>query len=139
MQSYDINFLAILVSGIVAMIIGSLWYSPALFGKQWIKLSGMTNKKIKKAKQKGMGKTYFIAFISTLIMAYVLAVLLKFSKVATISKGFKIAFLIWIGFFATTQLGTVLWQNKPFKLYLIDTLHYLVTLLVISAILTSWV
>ena len=51
-----INFAAVLVAAIVGFIIGILWYGP-LFGKSWMRLMGMTDKQLKEARQKGMGKT----------------------------------------------------------------------------------
>ncbi|MBI3026774.1 DUF1761 domain-containing protein, partial [Candidatus Woesearchaeota archaeon] len=50
-----------------------------------------------------------------------------------------LGFWVWIGFLATTQIGMVLWEGKPIKLYIINTLHYLVVLAVMSAILAVWV
>ena len=63
-----INYLAVLVSAIIGMIIGALWYSPLLFGKLWMKLSGMTEKQLNEAKKKGMGKMYLVAFIGVLLI-----------------------------------------------------------------------
>ena len=31
----DLNYLAIVVAGIVPMIVGALWYGP-IFGKRWL-------------------------------------------------------------------------------------------------------
>ena len=33
-----INYIAVLVSAVIGMAIGALWYSPLLFGKIWMKL-----------------------------------------------------------------------------------------------------
>ena len=47
-----VNYLAVLVAAIVSMVIGGLWYSPLLFGNVWMKLSGITQKDVEKAKKK---------------------------------------------------------------------------------------
>ena len=137
--SVDINYWAILVASIVSMAIGFLWYSPLLFGNAWLKVSGINTKEIEKQKEKGMGKKFFASFVSTLIMTYVLALFLKYMGVTLISEGLFIGFLIWLGFTATISLGPVLWQGKPVKIFLINTSHELVCLLVMSLILTLWV
>ena len=133
----SINYWAVLVAAIAAMAIGFLWYGP-LFGKQWMQLAGLSEKKLKGAKQKGMGKTFVIAFVSTLIMTYVLAHFVDYVEAKTITDGAVLGFWLWIGFFAPTQLGIVLWEGKPLNLYLINTLHYLVVLVVMSSILAVW-
>lgn len=133
-----INYWAVLVSGLVCMIVGSLWYSPLVFGNVWMKLSGMTEKQLEEAKKKGMGKTYVISFLSTLVMAYVLGHFVDYAEATTFMLGMQTGFWIWLGFIATVMLGMVLWDNKPFTLYLINTLHYLVCLLLIGGLLAVW-
>jgi len=67
------NYLAILVSGIISMVVGAFWYSPAVFGKEWIKLSGFSNKQLAKAKNKGIVFSYHVAFIAVVVTSWVLA------------------------------------------------------------------
>lgn len=132
-----INYLAVLVAAIVSMGIGFLWYGP-LFGKLWMQMAGLDDKKLQKAKQKGMAKTIAVASISTLVMSYILAHFVDYVEAKTIADGAVLGFWLWLGFFATTQLGIVLWEGKPIKLYLINTFHYLVALIVMAAILAVW-
>ena len=35
MDNFSVNYLAVLLSSIVAFAIGAVWYSPALFFKPW--------------------------------------------------------------------------------------------------------
>ena len=134
----DINYLAVLVAAVAAMAIGAFWYSPIGFGKQWMKLSEMTEKKIEDEKKKGMGKTYAVAFAGTLVMSFVLAYFVDYTQAMTIAEGIQAGFWLWLGFIATVQLGIVLWEGKPIKLYLINSAHYLTTLVVMGAILAVW-
>ncbi len=39
-----VNYLAVLVAAIVGMVVGFIWYSPKVFGKMWMKLSGVNPK-----------------------------------------------------------------------------------------------
>ncbi|MEK6935014.1 MAG: DUF1761 domain-containing protein [Nanoarchaeota archaeon] len=133
-----VNLLAVLVAGIAYFIIGGLWYS-LLFGKVWMNLMGFTKKDIEKAKQGGMAKKYVINFISALVPGYMLAYILDFLKVSTVGNGVMIGVMVWLGFIATTTLGVVLWEGKPFKLYLLNNGYHLVSLVVMGAILGAWV
>ena len=116
-----------------------LWYSPVLFGNIWIRLTGLNKKYLQKAKQKGMAKTLIVAFISVLISSYILSYFINISGATTLADGAQIGFWIWLGFIATVMLGSILWENKPFKLYLINTSRYLLALVVMGAILAVWV
>ena len=85
-----------------------------------------------------MNKQYFLGFVTTLIMTYVLAYFLAILNITTAREGMQIAFWIWIGFFATTQFGTVLWEGKSAQLYYLNATHYLVSLLIMGLLLTVW-
>ena len=137
LQQVSINYLAVLVAAIASMVIGFIWYGP-LFGKMWMRMMGFDKKKMDEAKKKGMGKTYALAFLTSLIMSYVLAHFVSYLQAMTIADGAILGFWLWIGFFATTQLGMVMWEGKPVKLYILNTLHYLVTLIVMASILAVW-
>jgi len=65
-----INYLAVLVAALIPMAVGALWYSPALFAKKWMALVGKTEEEMKNVNPM---KAYGISFLTSLIMAYVLA------------------------------------------------------------------
>ena len=138
MQQVSVNYLAVLAAAIASMVIGFLWYGP-LFGRQYMALMNFDKKKMQEAKKKGMGKAYVLTFLTSLITGYVLAYFVNYAQASTISDGVVLGFWRWIGFFATTQLGMVMWEGKPVKLYLIKTLDSLVTIAVMAAILAVWV
>jgi Protein of unknown function (DUF1761) len=45
----NINWLVVLSTGIIPLIIGGLWYSPMLFANAWMKAADMTEEKMKGA------------------------------------------------------------------------------------------
>ena len=139
MAEAAINYLAVLAAAIVSMIVGGLWYSPLLFGKAWMKLMNLDEKKLEEAKKKGMTKSYVIAFIGSLVTAYVLAHFVDYAGAVDYVGALQLSFWIWLGFFAAAMLSSILWEGKPVKLYLINIFHYLVSLCVMSLILALWI
>lgn len=135
----EVNYLAVIGAAVATFILGMLWYSPLMFGNIWLKLMGFTSAQMKAGKKKGMGKTMAIAFISTLVWAYVLDQFLKIAGAVTVQDGLQVGFLIWLGFIATTLLGSILWEGKPVKLYLINVAHQLTAISIASIILVCWV
>jgi hypothetical protein len=132
-----INYLAILVSGVIAMILGALWYGP-IFGKIWMQLMNFTQSDIEEAKKKGMGKSYALMFLGSLIMSYVIARLVGTLNPTTFSAGAALGFWLWLGLVTPILLSGVLWENKPWKLWWLNIAYYLVQIAVISGILTVW-
>ncbi len=63
----EFNFLAIFVASLVPLILGFLWYNPAVFGKAWMKESGMTEEKMKGG---NMGVIFGVSFLLSLLLAF---------------------------------------------------------------------
>src|SRR3989338_6056062 len=116
MPTFEINYLAVLVSAVAGFVIGALWYS-VLFGKVWMRLSGMDKKKIEKERKKGMAKSYAAGFAVLVVMAFVLAHFVDMAEATTVLEGAQAGFWAWLGFVATVMLNKVLWEGKPFNLY----------------------
>ena len=137
----NVNLLAVLVAAIVMMVLGFVWYSQFAFGKMWMGEMGMSAKSMadKKKMKQNMPVTFGIMFIGTLVMAYVLAHIVSYTQAKTVLEGAQAGFWVWLGFVAPTMLSAVLFSGKSVKLYIIDTAHVLVGLLVMGAILAVWV
>lgn len=141
MQAVPINYWAVLVSAIASMVLGFLWYGP-VFGKMWINLSGHTPQNSDAAKKKAMTTGYVLGFIGALVMAYVLAHALVFAeaylKASGVSAGLMAGFWNWLGFIAPVTLGMVLWDGKPWKLWILNNGYHLLNLLIMGVILALW-
>ena len=133
----NVNIVAVLVAAVVSTILGALWYGP-LFGRTWMRLSGLGKAKPNQMKKKGMGKSYFLNFIATLVTAYVLAVFVVLAGATTIGTGVIVGFWVWLGFVATLTLGSVLWEGKSVNLYWLNNAYGLINLAVMAAILAVW-
>jgi hypothetical protein len=135
MLSMNVSWLGVLIAAAASFAIGMFWYSPAGFGKQWMKLVGLSTADMEKAKKKGMGKTMGMAAVTQLVTAFVLAHFVIFTGSTSWLDGAQTGFWLWLGFMATKSLGMVLWENKPKELYFLNIGHDLVGMLVMGAIL----
>ncbi len=132
-----INLIAVAVAALAGHLLGALWYSPVLFGKVWLRLSGLTPQQIEEAKAQGMAKRYFSAFVGNLITACVLFYGVKAGAHNAFS-GAVIGAVCWLGFVTPVLMGAVLWEGKPMKLYVIHTGYYAISLMIMGAILAAW-
>jgi len=134
-----INYWAVLVSAIAAMVIGSIWWGP-LFGKMWMQENGFNNMspEQKAAMKKSMNGMYFQQLILSLIQAAVLACVLNKLGRTGAGEGIKYAALLWLGFLLPTQYGDKLWSNKKLKLVVASLAASLLTLVVMGAIIGAW-
>ena len=134
-MNIEVNYVAILVAGIVSMVIGFVWYGPMLFAKPWMKEMGITAESMKKDQSK-LGKIYSISFILSLLTAYILSHVMTFSinfppnvQNSPMTTALNTAFWMWLGFVAPVQLTDVLFGGKSNRLFLINTGYQLASLL----------
>lgn len=136
MVEFTVNYAAVLVSAVVSMVVGMVWYGP-LFGKKWIALAGISEKQVKEGQKKGMAgmmPQMVAGLISYVVLAYVLSMIVDFAGAKTAVEGAITGFWIWLGFLATTSLSMVLWEGKKFELYLLNNAYMLVVLALAGAI-----
>ena len=106
MSLTDVNPLAILVSAVIVMALGFLWYGPIL-GKQWASAMGwdsLSEAEVK-AKQRSAGPAYLVSFIGALLTAWVLSVLLTGLADRSWVNGASVGILVWVGMMAPQAIG----------------------------------
>ena len=136
MADMIINYWSVLGAAVASFVIGMLWYGP-LFGKQWMKLAGITPASMKKMKMTPARAMTF-GFIAMLVTAYVLSNFVHILGIMSWAAAAQFAFWAWLGLVAPVQLGAYIWEGKPFKLFLLNAAHNLVSLIVMSGIVAVW-
>ena len=132
-----INYLAVIVAAIVHFIIGGLWYG-LIFGNKFIELSGWTPAQLEKIAAESHWSQYAIAFVCSLVLVYILAHFVQYTGAKGVADGMQTAFWLWLGFVATTQLATVIFEQRRLGLYVLNVGYQLVASLICGAILVVW-
>lgn len=137
-MEFTINYLAVLVAGVVSMVIGSLWYGP-LFGKRFMEDMGMNDlsKEEQEKMKKSMTKSYVLQFAASLLMFFVLSWYINTSIHTGVFGGIANAFGLWLGFVVPLALGNALWGGKM-SLFWLTIGNMFFTLLAAGAIIGGW-
>lgn len=69
------NFVAILVSALVPMAIGMVWYNPRVFGKIWMREAGLSEEKLKS------GRGMVLIMSLSLLFSFLLSMILQASVI----------------------------------------------------------
>lgn len=134
---YGINIWAVLVSAVVSIVIGSIWYGP-LFGKQFMAFMGVNKPpKMDKTVQRQMMRTYTLQVIASLLMFMFIALLVSNIGPQTVSGGIMLALLTWIGVIVPVQLGREIWGGKM-GIFWLSAGNMLVTCIAAGAIIGAW-
>ncbi|NUN10890.1 MAG: DUF1761 domain-containing protein [Ignavibacteriaceae bacterium] len=133
MDFTDINYLAVFVAALAGFIIGAIWYSPLLFSKVWVRETGLKEEELKNANMvKIFGTSFVLMFIQSVMLSSFVAdeegALFRMIAGMIIAVG-------WI----VTSIGVLfLFERRSFKLFLIDAGYFVVTFMVMGAILGAW-
>lgn len=133
MVAFDVNWLAVIVAALADMAIGSLWYSPLLFGNSWMKAMGK--------RKEDLGDptgAMMVAIPSALVTALVLAVVLNSLAVTTLLAGAGVAILLWLGLVLTGIALKVAFENESRTVAGLFAAYRLTSLIVAGAILGLW-
>lgn len=139
----SINYWAVIVATIVAWVFGALWYSPALFGKQWLRYVGPLRRaegEVRKEQDElgSPARSMTAMFIATFIMAYVLANIVQYFGAATWLAGAQAGFWMWLGFVLTSTAGVYLFEGRSKNLYYIYNGYQLIGLVLMGIIIAIW-
>ena len=134
MEDLGINLWAVLAAALANFVIGGMWYSPALFGKAWMRANGFTDDDLKKGSP---AVIFGVAFLFCLIMAGNLAGFLSGPET---TLGFAIAAAVAAGLgWAAMGLGVVaLFERRPLSYMLINGGYLTVAFAAMGAILGAW-
>lgn len=128
-----LNWIAVIATTFLSFIIGSMWYSPILFGKQWQIEAGVSDEKLKNG---NMGVIFGGAFILIFISMFNLAMFL--GPKADITFGLIAGFLTGFGWVATSIGVLYLFERRSLKLFFINAGYHIISFTISGAIIGIW-
>ena len=131
---FGVNYLAVVVAAVIAIVIGFAWYSPRVFGTRWLGYLGTTQAQLGNPGATGMA----VGVIASLVNAWVLALLSLNLGGKTITDGIMLGVLAWLGFMATITAAEISFEKRPWGLWLVNNAHNVIVQIVMAAIMTIW-
>ena len=128
-----VNWLAILVAGISAFVLGGVWYSPALFGKAWMTENNMTVDDVKKGNK---AKIFGWSFILSLVIAVNLGMFIS-TPGMNLSQGLLYGALTGLWIFCGIAI-VALFEHKSARYIFINGGYMIVALTLMGAIIGVW-
>jgi Protein of unknown function (DUF1761) len=131
LQPLDVNFLAVLVAGASAFLLGGLWYSNALFGLTWNREAGLPVEKRPHRPQ-----VFATGFVLSLIAAWLFAAILPAS--VTIAQATLFGAIVGAAWVATSFGINYGFGDRSLKLWLIDGGYHTLQFALYGVILAAW-
>ena len=129
------NLIAVLVSAVVAFVIGGLWYSPLLFGKTYTALRGMQPENITDTT---MPVGEIVGELARwLVISFVLARFMVLLGVGDLTGALSFGGWMWLVIYVALT-GSVLHERYPWRLYALHAGDGFVKIMLITTILSLW-
>ena len=132
--NFGVNYLAVVVAAVVALVIGFIWYSPRVFGNRWMAYLGTTQAQLGNPGPTGM----LVGVVASLINAWALAVLALNLGGKSVTDGVLLGVLAWLGFMATITAAQISFEKKSWGLWVMNNAHNLLVQVIMAAIVTAW-
>jgi hypothetical protein len=129
-----VNWLAVVVAGISAFVLGGVWYSPALLGNVWMKENNFTEEDIKRGNK---GKIFGWTGVLLLISSVNLAMFLGNTPGLNLMMGAMYGFLTGLWIFCGIAI-VALFEMKSTSYIFINGGYCFFALGLMGAILGVW-
>ncbi len=134
-MNVDVNWLAVVLATLSSMAVGSIWYSPKVFGDDWAKLVKLDKKKAEKNAAKAIAVTLIVSFVTAYVLAHMAYLSNFFFNHSFLQDSLTTAFWVWFGFTATRFITHDAFEGRRKKLTAMNIGHELVTFMVMGLII----
>lgn len=130
----DLNWLAVLVAGLAYFILGALWYTDALMGRQYRAALGLDPNQAGKPEPMPLVINLFAWLISALALALVMAA----SGASGVGDGILFGLVVGIGMVVTQMLVTTTYENRGNALFKVNAPYVVLGYILMGIILATW-
>jgi hypothetical protein len=119
--SVEVDFLAVLMSGVIAFLLGTVWYHPKVMGARWMELRGLNIADTKAASPMPFVASFFLWMLSACFYSF----LAGFLGIDTAAGYFCLSCLLWVAFAMPSGLMGALYSNSSVEAVAIDMAYQL--------------
>ncbi|AWB94833.1 DUF1761 domain-containing protein [Agromyces badenianii] len=133
----DVNYWAVVVATLSTMLVGSIWYTPKVFGNYWMRVA-----KVDDSGDRGAVGPIVTTLIVSFISAWVLAIATQVAWTALggnyLLMAITTGLMLWAGFTAARFITHDAFEGRPPGLTILNIAHEFVTVLVMALIIGAW-
>ncbi|PQZ90211.1 hypothetical protein CQ018_14540 [Arthrobacter sp. MYb227] len=130
----EINWFALILATISTMVVGSVWYTPKVFGNYWMRVTKMLPGEAKSAVAPIL-VTLVVSFISAWVLAGATFLAFEFYGGSYLANALLTALILWGGFTAARFITHDAFEGRPVGLTVLNCAHELVTFMVMALII----
>ena len=134
----QLNWLAVIVGGLIYFALGALWYSPVLFARQWQRSIGWDPERTPPEMRL---TTYLVPALAYLVMAVAVGLIAAASGTDTIGEGIVLGVVVGVGLsLMHTLVDATFDPNKPgpWTWFAINGTYHALGLIIVAVIVAAW-
>ena len=131
----EINIWAVLLATLSSMVVGSVWYTPRIFGNYWMRVAKVSPSGDARDAVKPILITLLVSFVSAWVLAGSAAISQHFYGGNFLANTLVTALILWAGFTSARFITHDTFEGRPVGLTALNCAHELVTLMVMALII----
>ncbi len=131
----EINIWAVLLATLSSMVVGSVWYTPRVFGNYWMRVARVTPSGEARDAVKPILLTLLVSLVSAWVLAGSAAISQHFYGGNFLANTLVTALILWAGFTAARFITHDAFEGRPAGLTALNCAHEFVTLMVMALII----
>jgi len=134
----EINYWAVLLATLSSMIVGSIWYTPRVFGNYWMKKAKVTPSGNARDALWPIVITVVVSFVTAWVLAGAAFISFEFYGGSFLVNSVLTAIILWAGFTAARFITHDAFDGRPSGLTVLNIAHEFVTLVIMAVIIGVW-
>lgn len=130
----DVNWLAVVGAGFAYFVLGAVWYSDALMGRQYRAALGLDPDQAGKPESKSL----IVNLIGWLVSALALALVMAASEASGVGDGILFGLLVGVGMVVTQMLVMTTFEGRGNALFKVNAPYVVIGYLVMGIVLATW-
>lgn len=132
----DVNYWAVVLATLSTLLVGSIWYTPKVFGNYWMRVA-----KVDPGDRNPVGPivtTLIVSFISAWVLALATQVTWTALGGTYLLVAIMTGIMLWAGFTAARIITHDAFEGRPSGLTILNIAHEFVTVLIMAIIIGVW-
>jgi hypothetical protein len=134
----EINYWAVILATLSSMVVGSIWYTPKVFGNYWMKAAKITPSGNSADAIRPILLTLVVSFITAWVLAGATYLSWDFYGGSFLVNALLTGLILWAGFTAARFITHDAFDGRPAGLTVLNVAHELVTIVIMALIIGVW-
>lgn len=134
----EINYWAVLIATMAAIVIGSIWYTPKVFGDRWKRWADVKDPQTTTEAWLPILVSIVLAFLLAWVLADSVAIAWHFYGGSYFSSAIVTGLTLWAGFTAGRLITHEVFMGRPSQLTILNVSYELVLVVVMSVVIGAW-